>query len=138
MATSTNTAEIYVGANEVAGVVAIALIPPGKKSIVSMPLGSDAVAIGVGNADDLWRIEIDVETDKTDTNGQVALNTAYAGGSSVSVVYYPEGNTTGNESQSATAYVTQIPTSGGNGRNDVKSGKYILDLASEPTEGTVS
>lgn len=138
MGTSTNTAEAYVGSNEIAGVVDASLIPPQKQAIVSRPLGSEPQAIGQGTAEDLWRLEIDVEIDKTDTNGQAALNTAYENGSTVSVGYYPEGNTTGNESQTGTAYVTQTPTSGGQGRNQMKEGKYILEFTTKPTEGVVT
>ncbi|WP_294346755.1 hypothetical protein [Prosthecochloris sp.] len=138
MATSTNTAEVYVGSNEIAGIVDAALIPPQRQTIVSHPLGAEPQAIDLGTAEELWRLEIDVEIDKTDTNGQLALNTAYENASTVTAGYYPEGHTSGNESQTGTAYVTQTPTSGGQGRNQVKEGKYILEFTTRPTEGVVA
>lgn len=53
-----------------------------------------------------WTAEAECHWDETDTNGQVAIQTAATGQSSVTLNLYPEGSTTGDVYYSGTAYVT--------------------------------
>jgi len=135
---TTNTAEVYLAANEVANVVDATFITPDREPILSGALAEDVPnVIGMGSRGE-YALEMEVEIDEADTNGQVALNTAYENKSSVTLKYYPEGNTAGNTEHSGIAYVQQIPNLGGQGKNDVKRGTYRLVFDGAPTEGTVA
>ena len=133
----TNTATIAVGANSVANVVDIKYETPSRSEIVSNGLTEDVPnVIGVG-ARGAYKLTVTVEIDKADTNGQVALDTLYGSKASTTINYYPEGNTTGNKKYAMTAYISDIPGSGGQGRDKVKSGDYIIIADGAPTITTI-
>ncbi len=135
---TTNTAEVNIGSNQVANVVDATYITPDREPILSNALNEDVPSlIGVGARGE-YAIEFEVEIDEADTNGQAALNAAYAAKSSVTVNYYPEGQTAGNTEHTGTARVTQIPNLGGQGKDDVKRGTYHLVFDGAPTDGTYS
>lgn len=81
-------------------------------------------------------LDITVNINRADTQGQVALDAAYSAGSLVTVVYAPEGFVTGNPTETVQAYVTSVPKVGG--ARGVQSGAYKLSFKTKPTPGTVS
>lgn len=129
---------MYVGSNEVANVVDATFITPDREPILSNALGEDVPSVvGMGSRG-VYAVEITVEIDEADTNGQVELNTAYVNKTSVTLNYYPEGNTSGNTEYTGAAYVAQIPNVGGVGKNVVKNGGYRIVYDGAPTEQTVT
>ena len=136
--TKTNVAEVYIGTNELAGVKDAKFLPSERPEIIVDVLGADEpTVLGVVSKTGPHKVEVTVYVDKADTNGQVALDAAYSAGTSVTLNYYPDGNTAGNEKHSGTAYVTKVPDSGGQGKNQAKEGTYILVYTETPTKTTV-
>jgi hypothetical protein len=58
-----------------------------------------------------WNAQCECLWDETDTNGQLALETALTAGTSVTLNLYPEGATTGDKYLTGTAYVTSMGVS---------------------------
>ena len=137
--TITTSAVIWYGATPalVADVVDIKYTSPARSEILSNGLNEDVPnVIGVG-ARGAYKLVVTVETDKADTNGQVALDVLYGSKASATVNYYPEGNTTGNKKYAGTAYITDIPNSGGQGKDKVKSGDYTITFDGAPAITTI-
>lgn len=136
--TSTNGAEVFVGSNEVANVVDITFTVPERTEIASGALNEDVPeVVGIGSKGS-YTLDVEVEIDDADTNGQGALDAAYEAKSSITAGYYPEGKTAGNVEYTGTAYVTKIPNRGGQGKNAVKTGSYRIVYSGSVTKGTVS
>ncbi len=133
----TNLADVYIGSNALQHIVDVTYITPDREEITSEVLHDDvAEVIGVSSRG-VYALEVNVELDSADTNGQEALMTAYDNKTTVTANYYPEGKTTGNDEISGDAYVTQVPNIGGQGKNSIASGMFRLVYSLKPTEGTV-
>ncbi len=133
----TNTAQVAVGANSVGSVTDVKYVSPPRSEITTNGLGEDVPNIVSLSARGVYKLTVSVEIDKADTNGQVALDVVYGTKASLTINYYPEGNTTGNKKYVGTAYVTDIPDSGGQGRDKVKSGDYIIVFDGAPVISTI-
>ena len=59
-----------------------------------------------------WKGTLECFWDPTDTNGQVAINTAMANGTTVSIVLQPEGEDTGDTQYTGTAFISSVSYSG--------------------------
>lgn len=55
-----------------------------------------------------WTASVECHWDETDTNGQLALETAILAGSTVTLNLYPEGSTTGDKYLTGTALCTSM------------------------------
>ena len=134
---STNTAVVALGANNIASVVDVKYTSPARAEILSNGLNEDVPNVIGSGARGAYKLVVTVETDKADTNGQVALDVLYGSKASATVNYYPEGNTTGNKKYAGTAYITDIPNSGGQGKDKVKSGDYTITFDGAPAITTI-
>ena len=134
---STNTAAAALGANAIGSVTDIKYEVPQRTEILSGGLNEDVPnVIGMG-ARGAYKLTISVEVDKADTNGQVALDVLYGSKASGTVNYYPEGNSTGNKKYAGTASVSAMPGSGGQGKDKVKSGDYVIVFDGTPVISTI-
>ena len=134
---ATNSATVALGANAIASVTDIKYEVPSRTEILSNGLNEDVPnVIGVGSRG-AYKLTVSVEVDKSDTNGQVALDVLYGSKASGTVNYYPEGNSTGNKKYAGTASVVDMPGSGGQGKDKVKSGDYTLVYDSAPVITTI-
>lgn len=130
--------EIYIGTNKVGGVKDITFNTPAAEAIKSETLNATYPSgIAVSADGDLYGLDIEVEIDDEDTNGQVALSTARDNRTTVEANYYPEGKSSGNKEFSGDAFVLSKPSIGGQGKNVVQTGTYRLVYKVPPTEGTV-
>jgi hypothetical protein len=134
---ATNSATVALGANAIAGVTDIKYEVPSRTEIVSNVLNEDVPnVVGVGSRGS-YKLTISVEVDKADTNGQVALDVLYGSKASGTVNYYPEGNSTGNKKYAGSASVVAMPGSGGQGKDKVKSGDYVIIYDGAPAITTI-
>ena len=138
--TGTNTQAVYIATAAIARIKDVKFQKPNRKPLLSDLLNEDVpTVVGMGSYDGPFKLDVTVEIDGADTAGQVALITAWKGKLPVAnVKYYPEGNTTGNDLWTGTAYVTSVPDSGGQGKNAVKTGVFSLIYSDEPVKTTVS
>lgn len=102
-----NSAKVGIGATPtwIVGARNIQFDPGERTYVESEQLAQDVAELLKGSKK-RPKLTFVVERDKTDVNGQEALITAYKNGSSVQVVYAPEGNTLGNTKITGTAFVS--------------------------------
>ncbi|MCE1274338.1 MAG: hypothetical protein LWW75_07435 [Chlorobiales bacterium] len=102
-----NAAKVGIGATPtwIAGARNIQFDPGERTLVETDQLGQDVPELLKGSKK-RPKLTFVVERDKSDVNGQEALITAYKNGTSVQVVYAPEGNTLGNTKITGTAYVS--------------------------------
>ena len=136
--TITNVAVLWYGSTPalVGDVVDIKYETPSRSEILSNGLTEDVpnvIGVGVRGA---YKLTVSVERDWTEAF-QIAADTAYLAKTTLTTLsYYPDGKTTGNKMITGTVYVLSIPTLGGQGRDKVKSGDYVLIYDGAPTIGT--
>lgn len=134
----TDKGEVYIGTNKVQHVNDITYVTPDREPVLSDPLNADDVeVIDVSSRSQPYALEINADLDNEDTNGQVAMSTAYDNKSTVTLNFYPEGKTVGNDQVTGNAYVTRVPNVGGQGKGVPAKGTFYLVWASKPTEDTV-
>ena len=137
--TITTSAVLWYGATPalVTDIIDIKYTSPARTEITSNGLNEDVPNVIGISARGAYKLVITVEIDKSDTNGQVAMDTLYGSKASGTINYYPEGNTTGNKKYAGTAYITDIPNSGGQGRDKIKNGDYTVTFDGAPTITTI-
>ena len=79
-------------------------------------------------------ITLTVEKDKTDTNGQLAIATAFAGKTSVSFTLAPEGSTAGAVKITGSAFVKSIGKESFD-KKSVVTKSIVLQVSGAYTEG---
>lgn len=132
-----NSAEAYVGTHKISGVKTIYVDEGERNFVESEELSvTSRPDVFVGRLSSI-QIRIACERDNADTNGQLALIAAFKAATTVSVVVYPEGKTTGNASWTATAYV-QKPGEISFANGALPGYEFILKVSGDITEGTVS
>ncbi len=135
--TITSIAVLWYGATPalVANVVDIKYSTPARPEVVSNGLGEDVPnLIGVG-ARPPYKMTVTVERDWSEAF-QIAADAAYLAKTALTTLsYYPDGKATGNKMITGNVYVLDIPDSGGQGRDKVKSGDYSLIYDGAPTIG---
>lgn len=137
---TSNVADLDIGANAVQHITSIIYEVPDRPVIASDALTDGEVEVlDVGAVGGPRTMEVAVELDSADTNGQGALQTAFEDGSVVaSVVFYPDGKVGGAEQYSGSVYVTGAPRLGSAGNeNKARKGTYKLTWAAKPAKGTV-
>jgi hypothetical protein len=82
-------------------------------------------------------ITVTVEKKTTDTNGQLALNTAHAAKSFLAITVAPEGSTTGSTKQTGSALVQSVGKETLN-KKDIVTRTYVLKVSGGLTPGTFS
>jgi hypothetical protein len=138
---TTNLAELYLTTHKVAGVSSIVQRNPDNVIVTSDELSDSPPAIlGLNPPTEGKTLELEVEIDDTDTNGQAALSAAKLSRALVTgVVYYPYGKSTGADKFSGSVYVKSSPELGSTGNsNKARKGKYVLTWSSEPTQAVES
>jgi hypothetical protein len=135
---TTNAGDLYIGTAAVQHINSITYTIPDKEAILSNPLhNTEPDVIGMGGTTTPRTIELNVDRDSVDTNGQVALETAFAAGTTVVAKFYPDGKVTGSVEWSGNAYVTSIPSYNAE-KNTVQKGTFKLSYASTPTKGVAA
>ncbi len=135
---TTNDADLFIGANAVQHINSVTYTIPDKEPIISNPLHNEEPdVIGLGGSTSPRTLEVNVEVDSTDTNGQIAMETAFANGTTVIANFYPDGNVTGSVKWSGNAYVTSVPSYAAD-KNKVQQGTFKLSYASTPTKGVAA
>lgn len=130
-----NAAKLGIGAtpNYIASGRAISW-DPGKAILVPDNLLNTTVdTLTVGSRTNAT-IKISVAKDKADTNGQVALNTAWKAGTDVLFTLAPEGTTTGSEKITGTAKVETIGSISME-KNTMVMRDILLTVSGDYTEG---
>ena len=136
---TSNVADLEIGANAVQHITSLTYDIPERPLVQSDALTDDEVEVlGVGAVGGARTMEISVELDSTDTNGQGALQTAFEEGSVVaSVTMYPDGKVDGAEKYEGSIYVQSAPRLGSAGNeNKAKKGTFKLAWTTKPTKGT--
>jgi hypothetical protein len=133
-----NSAEAYVGTHKISHHTAIywgegsrAMVESEAQRLVNAHPETFVGALGSASC------RVACERDKADTNGQLALIAAFNAGTTVQLVVYPEGNTTGNEKWTVTAYVIDC------GETTFKNGalpmlEFKFSISGDVTKGVVS
>lgn len=107
---------------------------PGQKTLVpDNLLGSEVDTLLPGSRTNA-QITISVAHDKADTNGQVALNTAWKAGTDVAFTLAPEGSTAGNTKITGTAKVESMGSISFE-KNVVVMRNIVLKVSGDFTEG---
>ena len=135
-----NGADLYIGTSPVLHINTITYTIPERSAVLSDELHSiEPDVIGTGGATAPRSIDVNVALDSTDTNGQVAMETAFAAGTLLAAVkFYPDGKTTGSVEWLGGAYVTGVPNQGADAKNKVQTGTYKLVYASTPAKGVAA
>jgi len=135
-----NQADVYIGTSPVLHINTVTFTIPPRPPVLSDELHLlEPDVIATGGASAPRDLAIDVAIDSTDTNGQVAMDTAFAAGTLISAVkFYPDGKTTGAIEWTGSAYVTDVPNQGAPAKNKTQTGTYKLVYASTPTKGTAT
>ena len=95
---------VQVGGNTVAEIKSFSL-EESANTIDNSNLNSTATSFVAGKTS--WTASIECQWDETDTTGQGAMSI----GSTISVTFLPEGNTTGDTSYSGSAVITGVSKS---------------------------
>jgi hypothetical protein len=108
---------------------------PGQKNLVpDNLLGTEVDSLLPGSRTNA-QISLSVAHDKADTNGQVALNTAWKAGTDVIFTLGPEGSTTGSPKITGTAKVESMGAISFE-KNTVVMRNVVLKVSGDFTEGT--
>ncbi len=109
---------------------------PGEISLVPDGLLNNTVDSLLSGSRTNAQITLSVAKDKADTNGQVALTTAWKAGTDVAFTLAPEGSTTGNPKITGTAKVKSM---GGEGyeRDTIVMRNVVLLVSGDYTEGVM-
>ena len=108
-----NSAKVGIGATPtyIAKIRSVTFDPGERTYVSSEQLGEDVPSLTAGSKK-APTLKFTVERDTTDTNGQVALDTAYTAKTSLQITLAPEGNTAGNTKITGNAFVTTAGTIG--------------------------
>jgi hypothetical protein len=138
---TTNVAALYFGTtNYVKGITSLIEDDPENVPRYSDALSDSApVLLTVGPPQSGRAMTLEVEIDSTDTNGQVALDTAKTSKAKITgAIYYPYGKVTGNPQKTGDIYVLTSGSTGSTGNTSkARKKQYKLLWAAEPTPGTV-
>lgn len=107
---------------------------PGEISLIPDALLGNTVDSLLPGSRTNAQITISVAHDKADTNGQVALNTAWKAGTDVSFTLAPEGSTAGSPKITGTAKVKSIGSMAFE-KNSVVMRNITLSVSGDFTEG---
>lgn len=107
---------------------------PGEIALVSSDLLGDTVPALYAGARTNPQITLAVAYDKADTNGQVALNTAWKAGTDVTFTLAPEGTTAGSAKITGSAKVKSIGSMAFE-RNSIVMRNIVLSVSGDFTEG---
>lgn len=107
---------------------------PGEISLVPDNLLGTTVDTLLPGSRTNAQITLAVAHDKADTNGQVALNTAWKAGTDVNFTLAPEGSTTGNVKITGTAKVKSMGSINLE-KNAVVMRNVVLSVSGDFTEG---
>lgn len=136
---TTNLAALDIATAAVKHIVSCTYEVPDRPVVKSEALTDNEVDVmGVGAVDGPRTMNVTVELDSTDTNGQGALQTGFEEGTVVEgVVFYPEGKVTGSPKFAGSVYVTSGPRYGSEGNeNKTRKGTYKFAWTTKPVPGT--
>jgi hypothetical protein len=130
--------DVKLGTYAVAHIKDVTYVTPDQTEILADEAHADDAEVVDLATRGVYALEINVNLDDTDTNGQVALESAYASRSTVTATYAAQGFVTGNVTKTGACYVTKVPNRGGQGKNTIASGVYRLVFKAKPTAGVAA
>ena len=131
-------ADVYVSTHAVLRITSVYMNRPERSPVLSDELHlQEPDVVGVGDATVPKGLDIDVTIDAADTNGQGALLDAHTAGTTVALVFYPDGKTTGSKQWSGNAYVTKVPDVDAKDKKKAYAGQFKVVFATSPAEGIV-
>jgi|APHig6443717817_1056837.scaffolds.fasta_scaffold04893_4 hypothetical protein len=110
---------------------------PGKRNLPKSEDLSEEVPTLYNGSRSNAQVTLTVAHDKADTNGQVALNTAFKSGTTVACTLAPEGTTVGNEKITGTARVESIGSMSMD-KDQIVMRNVVLIVSGDYTEGVFS
>jgi len=136
---TTNLAALEIDSHLVQHIVACTYDVPERPIVQSDALTDGEIEVmGVGAVGGPRTIDVTVEADSEDTNGQGVLLSGFDDGQVVeNVVFYREGKVNGSPMESGSVFVYGPPRRGSSGNeNKTRKEAYKLVWTAKPTPGT--